>query len=91
MPTPSPTPFEPLTNDATLSITLQKGTRSSHNPHPIYNFLSYHRLLPSYHAFVTNLSTIPIPKIVSEAMYHDGWRQAMIQEMTTLIIMVLGR
>lgn len=82
--TSSPAPVEPLTDDANLPIALRKGTRSTRNPYPIYNFLSYHRLSPSYHAFISNLSTVPIPKTVSEAMSHPGWRQAMIEEMTAL-------
>ena len=36
-----PSPADPL-------IPIRKGTCSSHNPHPIYNFLSYHRLSSPY-------------------------------------------
>ncbi|KAJ9162828.1 hypothetical protein P3X46_022570, partial [Hevea brasiliensis] len=58
--------------------------RSSQNPHPIYNFVSYHRLSPSYYAFVTTLSNVFVPKTVREALEHPGWRNAMVEEMTAL-------
>ena len=32
-----------LPSPADLPIVVRKGTRSSQNPHPIYNFLTYHR------------------------------------------------
>ena len=62
-----PDPFD-------LPIALRKGNRSTSNPHPIYNFLSYHRLSPLHHAFVSAVSTISIPKTVKEALSHPGWR-----------------
>jgi hypothetical protein len=65
-------------------IALRKGNRSTLNPHPIYNFLSYHRLSPSYCAFVSALSSVTIPKTVQEALSHPGWRQAMLDEMAAL-------
>ena len=83
-PTPpaSPTLVLPQLEEPTPSIAIRKGIRSSRNPHPIYNFLSYHRLSPSYYVFVSNLSTMPILKSVSEAQAHPGWQQAMVEEMT---------
>lgn len=60
-----------------LHITSHHITRNSH---PIYNFLSYHRISP-YFSFVSSLSSITIPKNVQEALDHPGWRQAMIVEM----------
>nr|KYP76032.1 Retrovirus-related Pol polyprotein from transposon TNT 1-94 [Cajanus cajan] len=78
----SPTPAPPTSVD--LPIALRKGSRSTCNPHPIYNFLSYHRLSPTYYAFVSAISSITIPKTVQEALTHPGWRQAMIDEMTAL-------
>ena len=85
-PTPpaSPTPVMPQPEEPTPPIAIRKGIRSSRNPHPIYNFLSYHRLSPSYYVFVSNLSTVPIPKSVSEAQAYPGWQQAMVEEMTAL-------
>jgi len=58
-----PPPTDPQTMDPSSStsshhsdsdwpIAIRKGTRSTRNPHPIYNFLSYHRLSPSYFSFV---------------------------------------
>ncbi|RHN48942.1 putative RNA-directed DNA polymerase [Medicago truncatula] len=74
-------PPEP-SND--LPFALHKGKRSTTNPHPVYNFLSYHRLSPSYFAFVSALSSVSIPKTVHEALSHQGWKQAMIDEMVGL-------
>ena len=70
-----------LDSDHTWPIALRKGIRSTRNPHPIYNFLSYHRFSPPYFSFVSSLSTIKVPKNVDEALGHPGWRQAMIDEM----------
>lgn len=74
-------PPEP-SND--LPIALHKGKRSTVNPHPVYNFLSYHQLSPSYFAFVSALSSVSIPKTVHEALSHQRWKQAMIDEMVAL-------
>ena len=82
-PIASPTAVQPDTS-ADLPIALRKGRRSTLNPHPIYNFLSYHRLSSSHCAFVSALSSVTIPKNVQEALSHPGWRQAMIDEMTAL-------
>ena len=73
-----------LDSDHTWPIALRKGIRSTRNPHPIYNFLSYHRLSPPYFSFVSSLSTIKVPKNVDEALGHPGWRQAMVDEMQAL-------
>ena len=78
---PAPDPPEPSPD---LPIALRKGTRSTCNPYPIYNFLSYHRISPSHCAFVSAISSVSIPKTVQEALSHPGWRQAMIDEMTAL-------
>jgi len=73
-----------LDSDHTWSIALRKGILTTCNPHPIYNFLSYHCLSPPYFSFVSSLSTIKVPNNVDEALGHPGWRQAMIDEMQTL-------
>jgi hypothetical protein len=84
-PTPGVNPTTDLIDEIPdLSIADRKGNRSTRNPHPIYNFLSYHRLSPSYHSFIASLSFISIPKNVCEALDHPGWRQAMIDEMQAL-------
>ena len=78
----SPTPALPLVDN--LSIALRKGNRSTSNPHPIYNFLSYHRLSSPYSAFVSTISSVSLPKNTNEALSHPGWRQAMVDEMAAL-------
>ena len=77
-PAPVPQPFDDL------PIAIQKGTHSTSNPHPVYNFLSFHHLsLPSF-AFFSTLSSISTPKSTSEALSHPGWKQAMAEEMDAL-------
>ena len=67
-----------------LLIAIRKGTRSTCNPHPIYNFLSYHRLSLPYFAFVSTLSSIFIPTSTSEALSHPGWKLTIVEEMDVL-------
>ena len=71
-------------SDSNWPIAIRKGTRSTRNPHPIYNFLSYHHLSPSYSSFVFSLSSYFVPSNVHEALSQPGWRQAMIDEMQAL-------
>jgi hypothetical protein len=85
VPAPSvstPAPDPPASPD--LPIAIRKGNRSTRNPYPIYNFLSYHRLSPTYCAFVSALSSVSIPKTIQEALSHPGWRQAILDEMSAL-------
>ena len=65
---PAPVPQPP--DD--LPIAIRKGTRSTCNPHPVYNFLRFHRLSLPYFAFVSTLSSISTPKSTSEALSHPG-------------------
>jgi len=84
---PSPSSLAPMPPDEGNSgwpIALRKGIRSTRNPHPIYNFLSYHRLSPSYCSLLSSVSSVPIPKNVKEALDHPGWQQAMIAKMQAL-------
>ena len=67
-----------------LPIVIWKGTRSTSNPHLIYNFPSFHRLSLPYSAFVSTLSSVSTPNSSSEALSHQGWRQAMAEEMDVL-------
>jgi hypothetical protein len=84
-PTPISSPATvPPDTSADQPITIRKGNRSTRNPYPVYNFVSYHRLSSCHSAFVSALSSITIPKNVQEALSHPGWRQAMIDEMTAL-------
>ena len=69
---------------ADLPIAIRKATHSSHNPYPIYNFLTYHHLSSPYSAFISTLSSVSSPKTVHEALSHVGWKQAMVEEMTAL-------
>ena len=67
-----------------LPITIRKGTRSTSNPHPVYNFFSFRRLSLPYFAFVSTLSSVSTLKSISEALSHPGWKQAMAEEMDAL-------
>jgi len=72
-----PTPADNSTMDLPeenldLPIAFRKDTRSTHNPYPIYNFLSYHCLSSSYHSFVSSLSSVSLLKNLCEALDHPG-------------------
>ncbi|RVW94848.1 Retrovirus-related Pol polyprotein from transposon TNT 1-94 [Vitis vinifera] len=82
IPSASPAPALPSLND--LPIAFRKGTRSTRNPHPIYNFLSYHRSSSPYSAFVSAISSVSLPKSTHEALSHPSWRQEMVDEMAAL-------
>lgn len=41
-------------------------------------------MFPSYHAFLTSLSSLEVPKIMVEALVHPGWHQTMIEEISVL-------
>ena len=74
LPIPSASPAPALSSPNDLPIAIRKGTRSTRNPHPIYNFLSYHRLSSPYSAFVSAISSVSLPKSTHEALSHPGWR-----------------
>ena len=78
----STTPILP--SPANLPIAIRKDTRSSCNPHPINNFLTYHRLSSPYFVFISTLSFISLPQTVHEALSHPGWKQAMVEEIVVL-------
>ena len=78
----STTLFLPSLDD--LSLAIQKGTRSSCNPHNFYNFLTYYWLSSLYSTFIFTLSSISLLEIVHEALSHPVWKHAMIEEMVTL-------
>ncbi|RVW39488.1 Retrovirus-related Pol polyprotein from transposon TNT 1-94 [Vitis vinifera] len=84
LPIPSASPAPALLSPNDLPIAVRKGTRSTRNPHPIYNFLSYHRLSSPYSAFVSAISSVSLPKSTQETLSNPGWRQAMVDEMTAL-------
>ena len=72
IPSASPTPALPPADH--LPIALRKGNQSTCNPHPIYNFFSYHRLSSPYSAFVYTISYVSLPKNTNKALSHSGWR-----------------
>ena len=70
-----PSSFAPVPQPSyDLPIAIQKGTCSTSNPHPVYNFLSFHRLSLPYFAFVSTLSFVSTPNNTSEAFSHPSWR-----------------
>ena len=73
-----------LPSPADLPIAVRKGTCSSHNPHPIYNFLTYHRLSSPYSAFISTLSFVSLPKTMHDALSHPSWKQALVEKMDAL-------
>nr|CAN60149.1 hypothetical protein VITISV_016363 [Vitis vinifera] len=79
-----PSPAPTLSSPDDLPITIRKGTRSTRSPHPIYNFLSYHRLSSPYSAFVSAISSVSLPNSTHEALSHPGRRQTMVDEMAAL-------
>ena len=83
-PMTSSSPTLVLLSPVDLPIAVRKGSRSSRNPNPIYNFLTYHRLSSPYSAFISTLSSVSLPKTVHEALSHPGYKHAMVEEMDTL-------
>jgi len=92
-PEAEPTSLEPLSvdhqpstlnlDDLDVPIALRKGTRAC-TQHPLHLFLSYSNLSPAYKAFLTSVSSIPIPKNLSEALSSENWKEAMRVEMNAL-------
>ena len=82
MPQSSPAPVPQPSDD--LPIAIRKGTCSTSNPYPVYNFLTFHRLSLLYFAFVSTLSSVSTPKSTSEALSHLGWKQVMAEEIDAL-------
>ena len=67
-----------------LHIAIRKGTRSTTNPHPVFNFLSFHCLSLPYFAFVSTLSSVSTLKSTSDALSHSCWKKALAEEMDAL-------
>ena len=82
MPRSSLAPVPSLSDD--LLIAIRKGMRSTSNPHPVYNLLSFIRLSLTYFAFVSTLSFVSTPQSTSKALSHPGWKQAITEEMDVL-------
>ena len=79
MPQSSLAPIPQPSDD--LPIVIRKGTRSTYNPHPVYNFLNFYRLSLPYFVFVSTLSFVSTSKSTSEALSHLSWKQAITEEM----------
>ena len=54
------------------------------NLFPHYTALSYHRLSQPFYACLSSISSVSIPKSVSDALANPGWRQAMLDELSAL-------
>ena len=59
-------------DDSNIPIALRKGVRSC-TSHPISKFVSYEGLSPTYHAFVSAIDNVQIPKSIEEALKDSGW------------------
>ena len=55
-----------LSSPADPPIAIRKGICSSHNPHPIYTFLSYHCLSSPYFSFISALSSVSLPNTIHD-------------------------
>jgi len=73
-----------LTTESNLPVVLRKGIRSTHNPFPHYIALSYHSLSSPFYNSLSSISSMAIPKSISDALAHLDWRQAMLDELSAL-------
>jgi len=69
--------------DLDVPIALQKGKQSC-TDHPIFNFVSYDNLNPTFRQFALSLSSESIPRSYTEALLVPVWKQAMDEEMEAL-------
>ncbi|RVX00633.1 Retrovirus-related Pol polyprotein from transposon TNT 1-94 [Vitis vinifera] len=82
IPSASPAPALPSPND--LPIAVRKGTRSTRNPHPIYQFFELSSIIFTLFCFCFCYILCFSSKSTHEALSHPGWRQAMVDEMAAL-------
>jgi hypothetical protein len=83
----------PLFFDLDLPIAIRKGVRSTvlkqgddaSTSHPISHYVSFETLPPTYKAFMTSLNSNLVPCNSKEAMQDPKWRNAMFEEMRTLV------
>ncbi|CAL5335650.1 unnamed protein product [Camellia sinensis] len=66
-----------------MPIAWRKGVRSC-TQHPIGNFISYDRLSPSFRAFTSSITEIPIPQNIQEAFKYPKWKAAVNEEVRAL-------
>ena len=70
-------------DDSNIPIALRKGVKSC-TSHPISKFVSYKGLSPAYHAFVSAIDSVQVPKSIEEALKDSGWRRAVSDEISAL-------
>ena len=71
-----------------LPIALKKGIRSCINlvPYAMVNYLNYNKVSPNYHAFLSAIQEIPIPRNAQESMKNWRWKETMDEEMRALLL-----
>ncbi|KAJ9707458.1 hypothetical protein PVL29_002475 [Vitis rotundifolia] len=79
----APSPSNP-SSDLNLPISLRKGKRQCKFAYSIANFVSYNHLSSSSSVFVAFIDSISVPKTVTEALNHLGWKNAMLEEICAL-------
>ena len=67
------------TSDLNFPIALRKGVRSCAS-HPIFDFVSLHRLSPSFHVFTSHLSYDSVLKNIQEVVTILEWKNAVFEE-----------
>lgn len=76
--------------DLNLPITTRKGVRNC-TKHPIAKYLSYQKISETHKAFLTNISSISLPRTIQEAFSTQDWRLAVQEEMDALKKVELGK
>ncbi|RVW41005.1 Retrovirus-related Pol polyprotein from transposon TNT 1-94 [Vitis vinifera] len=82
-PAPAPSSSDP-SSDLDLPISLWKGKRHCKSIYSIANFVSYDHLSSSSSVLVASIDSISVPKTVTEALNHPGWKNAMLEEIYAL-------
>ncbi|RVW56301.1 Retrovirus-related Pol polyprotein from transposon TNT 1-94 [Vitis vinifera] len=82
-PAPAPSSSDP-SSDLDLPISLRKGKRHCKSIYSIANFVSYDHLSSSSGVLVASIDSISVPKTVTEALNHPGWKNAMLEEICAL-------
>ncbi|RVX21101.1 Retrovirus-related Pol polyprotein from transposon TNT 1-94 [Vitis vinifera] len=82
-PTPAPSSSDP-SSDLDLPISFRKGKQHCKSIYSIANFVSYDHLSSSSSVLVAFIDSISVPKTVTEALNHPGWKNAMLEEICAL-------
>ena len=91
-PAPQPTPNSakvlpskpsPPSLSCDLPIASQKDTRTC-TQHQVSNYVSLHRLSPSFCCFASALSSIVVPSSLQLALTSPGWKLAMDEKIKAL-------